>query len=28
MSALARELIVDDQEDRSPEEVLAWALRR
>jgi thioredoxin-dependent adenylylsulfate APS reductase len=27
MSALARELIVDDQEGRSPEEVLAWAYR-
>jgi phosphoadenosine phosphosulfate reductase len=27
MSALARELLVDDQEDRSPEEVLAWAYR-
>jgi thioredoxin-dependent adenylylsulfate APS reductase len=27
MSALARELIVDDQEDRTPEEVLAWAYR-
>jgi thioredoxin-dependent adenylylsulfate APS reductase len=27
MSALARELIVDDREDRSPEEILAWAYR-
>ena len=27
MSALARELVVDDQEDRTPEEVLAWAYR-
>jgi phosphoadenosine phosphosulfate reductase len=27
VSALARELIVDDQEDRSPEEVLEWAYR-
>jgi thioredoxin-dependent adenylylsulfate APS reductase len=25
MSALARELIVDDQDDRSPEEILEWA---
>lgn len=25
MSALARELLVDDQEDRTPEEVLEWA---
>ena len=27
MNALARELIVEDQEDRTPEEVLAWAYR-